>query len=463
VSTRQSLIDTPIPTALLRLAVPVLLSNLLRLAYQWVDAIWVRSLGVEATVAVTSSVFVMWAVLALNDVFAVGVVSYVSQLAGAGERRRAGVAALRGIQASFALGLVGTVAGLGFGREVFSLVTRDSAAIDTGASYLSIVLAGAPLPMVALTSESIMRACGDTRTPLLLDVFAVGLNAVLDPLFIFGFGPIPAMGVAGAAWATVTAQAVLVAGYLGLAARGHPAFPLARRAGGPAIRIAGLARVGLPAALIGALFSAVYLAFSRAASLHGTAAVAVIGIVNRVEAAQFMVSAAIGFAGAALVGQNLGAGRPDRARAVIRTGLGWVTWFSLVFTGVLLLWPEPFVRLFSADPEVVRLGVPYARILALCLPVNAWEIVVAESVMGSGHTRAMSAVFTSFSLLRIPLAFLVPAWTGSGVLGIAWVITVTCAARSLVILWWARRGTWTAGLARELHGAEGGVDARSGP
>jgi putative MATE family efflux protein len=440
----------PIPRALLRLALPVFASQLLRIGYQWVDALWVRGLGVDATAAVTSSVFVLWWVWALNDTFAIGATAFVSQLIGAGDRRRAGVAAWTGLRASFAMGLLASAVGLLAAREVFGLMSHDGRTVETGARYLSIVLAGAPLPMMAMTCESVMRAAGDTRTPLLLDCAAVALNAVLAPLMIYGVGPFPRLEVAGAAWSTLIAQALLLAGYLTLAARGHRAFPLARRAPGLPVRVLDLARVGAPAALIGALFSVVYIAFSRAASASGPAAMAVVGIANRVEALQFATSLAIGTAGAALVGQNLGAGRPDRAEQVLRTGLRWGVSIAAVYAVAVLVAPAAFLRLFSEDPEVLRLGVPYLWILALCIPVNALEIVTAETLMGSGHTRTMSVIFTAFSLARIPLAFLVPAWTGSGVIGIAWVITITCVLRSLMIVAWASRGTWKSGLGARL-------------
>jgi Na+-driven multidrug efflux pump len=124
-----------------------------------------------------------------------------------------------------------------------------------------------------------------------------------------------------------------------------------------------------------------------------------------------------------------------------------------VLTVVFLVLPGFFLSLFTRDPEALRLGVPYLRVLALCFVINGVEIVTAESVMGSGHTVVLSTIFTGFSLVRIPLAFLVPAWTGSGVLGIAWVITVTCMIRGLLIVAWAVRGTWRRGLARELQGS----------
>lgn len=445
-------VTAPIGRELLRLAVPVLLSQFLRLGYQWVDAVWVRGLGVDATAAVTSSIFVLWWVISLNDVFAIGVTAYASQLVGAGERRRAGLAAWKGIRASALLGLAAALAGIVAAPRVFGLMGADPELQRSGGQYLAIVLAGSPFLMVALTCENLMRSAGDTRTPLVYDFVALGINAVVSPLLIYGVGPLPRLGVAGAAWGTVLSQVILVALFLGAARRGHRALPVARSAPGPPIRLAGMIRVGLPVALIGSMFSVVYVAFARAASAWGPASMAVVGIANRIEGLQFISSVALGMAAATLVGQNLGAGRPDRAVAAVRTANLWSVAITLVVSAVLMAWPAAFLRVFSADPEVLRIGVPYLRILVLCFVVNGLEIVTSEAIVASGHTRAMSAIFTTFSLARIPLAFAVPAWTGTGPLGIAWVITVTCLVRGLLIVAWAARGSWTRGLRRELHG-----------
>src|SRR5438094_661013 len=321
-------VTRPIGRELLRLSAPVFASQLLRIGYQWVDALWVKGLGVEATAAVTTSVFVMWAVYSLNDVFGLGVSAFVSQLIGASERQRAGVAAWKGLRASAVLGLALTVAGLLLSRKIFTLLHAAPGVVEQGTRYLSVVLAAAPLPMSALTCETIMRAVGNTRTPLLIDLFSIALNAALAPLLIYGLGPFPAMGIAGAAWATVIAQCVMALSYVTLAARRHPALPLARHAPGPPIRIAAMARVGIPGAVIGLLFSAVYLAFARAAGAYGSAALAVIGVANRIEALHFVGSVSFGMAGAALVGQNLGAHRPDRATRTIVTANLWNFWIS---------------------------------------------------------------------------------------------------------------------------------------
>ena len=211
-------------------------------------------------------------------------------------------------------------------------------------------------------------------------------------------------------------------------------------------------------ALIGVLFSAVYAAFVRAASPLGPAAVAIIGVANRIEAIQFVLSLSIGYAGASLLGQALGAGNPERARQVLRIAQTWSIMISSVFTLVMLAAPRALLALFTREPALLDLGVPYLRILALTVVATGVEIATAESVFGSGHTRTLSAIYTVVSLIRIPLAFLVPHWGGSGVLGIAWLITITCTLRAVVLVGWVARGTWLRGLSREL-GAPPAPDA----
>ena len=440
----------PIPRELLRLALPVFGSQMLRLGYQWVDALWVRGLGIEATAAVTTSVFVMWAIYSLIDVFGAGVSAYVGQLVGAGERRRAGFAAYTGMRATAVLGLAVAVVGAPAARFIYEQMHVTAGVREAGAHYLGILLAAAPLPMLAFTAELIMRAAGNTRVPLMLDVVSIAINAALDPLLIYGWGGFPRLGVAGAAWATVIAQAVLLASYATVAWRGHSAFPFARSAEGPRIHVRGLARVGIPTALIGIMFSLVYIAFSRSAARFGAAAVAIVGIANRIEAIQFIVGAAIGSGCASLVGQNLGAGRPDRAVASLRTGLTWAVCIAVVLMGLMLAFPLSFIGLFTRDPEALRLGVPYLRVLALCLIATGVEMVLAEAIPASGHTRVLSVIYNVVSVLRVPLAFWIPDVTHTGVLGIALVITSTCIVRSAGIAAWVSRGTWKRGLSHEL-------------
>lgn len=453
------LLQEPVPRALLALALPVLASQALRLGYQWVDAIWVRGLGVSATAAVTTSVFVMWCVYALNDLFGAGLSAYVSQLIGAGDRARAGVAVRQALTASFVIGVACALAGALGARALFAVLDPGGNLVDSGAIYLGTVLLGAPFVLTGMTAEVAMRAAGNTRTPLLVDLLSIVLNIVLAPFLIYGLGPFPALGLAGAAWATVIAQVVMFACYVRLALVRHPALPLAWRAPGAPVRLTGLLRVGLPAALIGILFSVVYLAFVRGAAPYGEAAVAIVGVANRIEALQFILSLSMGYAAATLLGQALGAGDKARAWQVLRLAQRWAVGISAVMTLVLLLAPGALLAMFTRDPALLEIGVPYLRVLSLTVVATGIEIATAEAVIGSGHTREISLIYTVVSLLRIPLAFWVPRWWDSGVMGIAWLITISCTLRAIVLVGWAARGTWLRGLTQELRGESASPEA----
>ena len=457
------LLQAPVPRALLALALPVLGSQALRLAYQWVDALWVKGLGVEATAAVTTSVFVMWCVYALNDLFGAGLSAYVSQLFGAGEHGRAGVAVRKAVTASALIGVACALAGLFAARPLFALMDPAGNVVEPGALYLGTVLLGSPFFLSSLTAEAAMRSAGDTRTPMLVDLLSIVLNIVLAPLLIYGWGPFPRLELAGAAWATVIAQVVMCACYAALALRRHRALPFAWRAPGAPVRLAGLLRVGVPAALIGILFSVVYMAFVRGASPYGDAAVAIIGVANRIEAIQFILSLSVGYAASTLLGQALGAGDTARAELVLRTAQRWAVGIASVMTLVMLAVPQVLLAMFTNDPALMAVGVPYLRVLSLTVVATGIEIVTAEAVIGSGHTREMSLIYTTVSLLRIPLAFWVPTWWDSGVMGIAWLITVTCTLRAAVMVAWAARGTWKRGLSHELHGEGAGGSPGAGP
>ncbi len=449
---RAELLTAPVTRILLRLALPVLASQALRLAYQWVDAMWVKGLGVEATAAVTTSVFALWCVYALNDLFSAGLSAYVSQLLGGGERARAGVAVRKAVTASAALGVATAIVGLVAAGPLARLVVPSGGVADAYALYLRTVLLGAPFILASLTAEVALRAAGDTRTPLAVDLLSILLNIALAPLLIYGWGPVPALGLAGAAWATVIAQAVMFGCYALLAAWRHPGLPLAWTAPGGPVRMAGLLRVGVPVTLIGMLFSVVYVVFVRAAAPFGEAAVAIVGVANRIEALQFILSLAVGTAGATLLGQALGAGDVERAARVMRTAQRWAIWISVTMTLVMLLLPQALLALFTGDAGLLAVGVPYLRVLSLAVVATGIEIVTAEVVVGSGHTREISLIYTVVSLFRIPLAFWVTRWWDAGVMGIAWLITISCTLRAIVLVGWAARGTWKRGLARELRG-----------
>lgn len=414
------------------------------MSFHLIDLMWVGRLGAASTAAVTTSIFVLWAVFSVADIAAVGVVATVARHMGARERDRAAYGAAQGILLALLLALLLAAFGLPSIRPLLRLIGAASDVRHLAASYLTVVVSASGLTCLYFVCESTMRAAGDTRTPLRVVAGSLLLNAALDPLLIFGIGPFPSLGVTGAACATVVAQAAAIGCFAWLAWRRHPAFPLdfgALRRFDPRYALA-LARIGLPFCLIGALFSVVYLFMTGLAARFGTAAVAVLGIGNRVESIAYLVAVGFAQASEAMVGQNLGAGRPDRAERAAWLSTGLTGAFAFLLSIVMWVWPEGLLRFFTPDADVVRSGVPYLRVLAICQVFTAFELVMNGSFSGAGDTVPPMLISTTISALRIPLAWWLSLGLGLGLVGIAWTITGTCVVRGSLLALWFRHGAW---------------------
>ena len=208
-----------------------------------------------------------------------------------------------------------------------------------GARYLGTYLLGAPLIFGFFAVDAAFRAAGDTRTPFVLLLASVAVTLVLDPLLIVGWGPVPALGVAGAAIATICTRAV--AFLLGPRDHRPPRRGAIRTARSARARLG--VRIGLPTAVTGVVFSLIYVMVTRTATPFGTPALAALGIGHRVESWLYMIGVGFGAATAAIVGQNMGAGRTDRAERA-----GWIS------VGVLLRVRRAGVRPRADDAGAVR-------------------------------------------------------------------------------------------------------------
>jgi putative MATE family efflux protein len=204
--------------------------------------------------------------------------------------------------------------------------------------------------------------------------------------------------------------------------------------------LAAITRVGLPTAITGVAFSAIYVAVTRTVTQFGTPALAAMGLGFRVESWMYMVGVGFGAAAAAIVGQNLGARQPDRAARAGWITVGYGTLLSLIAVVIELTIPAQLAGIFTRDPAVIQETAHYLRIAALAQLFTAAEIVLEGALGGAGETLPPMIMSTSISALRIPLA----AWAATqwGTTGIWAVISVTAAGRGIgmAILW--RLGRW---------------------
>ena len=434
----------PLNRALFRLAGPAILARALHTLLALVDVFWVGRLGAAATAAVTTSYFASWVLLSATDLTAIGILAHVSRHVGAGERRRAGVATAQGLLLGVALGLVLAALGWVGIPRLFAALGADAEVSRRGVVYLRLLFLAAPFTFTYINSEFAMRAAGDTRTPLLVTGGMVLFNALLAPLLIYGVGPLPRLEVMGAGLATLLAQVLAVAAFATLAGRRHPSFPLDRTALRRFDRalVGSLLRIGFPGMAIGVLFSTIYLFISGMAARLGTRELAVVGLGNRAESATYLVVTGFAAATATLVGQNLGAGRPDRsARAAYASAL-WMLLYALGTGGAMILWPRGVLGLFTADPGVLDMGVPYVRLLGFAQPLMALEIVFEHAFSGAGDTLPPMLISVPMNVLRVPLLWWAVEVRHAGLIGICWVLVVTCMVRGVLATLWFRRGSW---------------------
>ncbi|MFQ5600054.1 MAG: MATE family efflux transporter [Candidatus Krumholzibacteriia bacterium] len=443
-SSESDITHGPLDRALVRLAGPAILAKALYAVLALVDVFWVGRLGAASTAAVNTAFFTSWILDASTSLPGIGILAHVSRAVGARDRRLAGLAAAQGIGVGVGLGGVLALA-VWFGAPaLFDILGTSDEVRAPGIAYLRVLYLAAPLTFTYINCEAVMRAAGDTRTPLLIIGSMVLLNAVLDPVLIFGLGPFPQLGVFGAGLATAIAQLFAVAIFAWRALVRDVHFPLLR---GSLRRLdahlaASVMRVGMPGMAIGVLFSLVYLFLSGVAARMGTVELAILGLGTRAETFTYLVGTGFGAATAAMVGQNLGAGQPERAaRAAWRSAL-WMGMYGASTGLVLIVWPRVVLGLFTADPEVLGIGATYLRILGLCQALMAIELVFANAFAGAGDTVPPMLISVPVNLLRVPLVFWVVYGLDSGILGIAWILSIGSVVRGVLAPLWFRRGRW---------------------
>lgn len=438
------ILEGPIGRALWRLAGPVIAAEALHTAFVMVDTAWVGPLGAWATAALVTSMFVLWSAIALGNLVVTGIGAHVSRAIGAGDRARAAHVAAQAAWLCVMLGVPVAVVGFLGARPLFRVLVDDPRVAEAGTSYLRLMALGLPVLFLSLAGAAVMRSCGNTRTPLRVMGGALAGNALLAPLLIYGVGPLPALGVAGSAVATLVAMLGGVVAYAALARARHPDLPL----DASALRrpdwatLGALVKVGAPYCVVGVIFSLVYLWYAHLASAAGAAAIAVVGIGNRLESITYLTADGFGVASCTFVGQNLGARNPGRAARGAWAAVGFMGVIGTAVTLGFLAAPELLLSLFTRDAEALAVGATYLRVLAICQVATGVEGAIGGAFAGAGQTVPPMVVHVLFAVGRVPLAAWAVHALDLGVLGIAWTMTVTCILRAAILLLLFRRNRW---------------------
>ncbi len=431
-------------SAILTMALPATGTMMIEGLYHLVDTFWVGKLGATALAAASASAFILWMLFSSSDIVGVSTNTLVAQNVGAGRDDRIKDVVRRGIVGSLILGLVGGALVFPFRESYFLLLGVEVEVARLGGGYLAPWLLGLPVIMMTIVVQAAFRGAGDAKTPMLLMGSMVAFNAVLDPLLIFGWTLVPAFGLKGAAWASVFCHLLgSVAGALILKKRGlWPDWNGSRFFYVRMIEWWEMLRIGAPLALNGMFFSLTYIGLTAVIAIFGSNAIAAIGIGHRLESFPWFISYGFSVAAASLVGQYMGAGKPEEAARVAWRCSGIATAFIVVFCLVILLYVEPLIRFFIDDPEVVLEGSRYLRIAGICWIVGVLEVVLTGAFGGAGHSLPALAIGVPFTAIRIPMAYLLAVSLGMGVVGVWWAIGLSMVVKGLLIGIWFKRGGW---------------------
>ncbi len=434
----------PLRRAVFLLAVPMVLELVLESTFAVVDIFFVAKLGPSAvaTVGLTESYLFLLYSIAMG--LAMGITALVARRVGEGASEEASVTAAQALWVAVLASVPFAIAGIVWARELLALMGADAWTLQHGVGYMQWMLGGNVVILLLFVINAIFRGAGDAAIAMRVLWVANGLNILLDPLLIFGWGPVPAFGVEGAAIATTIGRGTGVLLQLWILFHGGKhirlqAAQLAWRAG-VVWQIVRTSLGGVGQMLV-SMTSWIFL--MRILASIGSEAVAGATIAIRVMMFTMMPAWGMSNAAATLVGQNLGARQPERAEASVwqigRYNMGYLLCIALLF----FLLPRELVGFFSSDAQVVDIGGEWLRILSYSLFVYGWWMVSVQAFNGAGDTATptwINVVF--FWLIQIPLAWLLALHLQLGHSGVFWAVFVSETAVGLFTLWLFSRGRW---------------------
>lgn len=444
--TRINLLEGNILPALSALALPIMATSLIQMAYNLIDMIWIGKIGASAVASVGAAGMFMWLSNGLATLAKMGGQIKVGYALGAQKKEDAASYAQSSIQMGIVFAIGFGILSIVFADEMIGFFQLNSAQVIQDAKlYLMITCGLVIFSFMNQIFTGILTAMGNSRTSFIATGIGLVLNIMLDPLFIFGFGAIPPMGVAGAAIATVLAQLVVMLLFLHTILRDTVLFSnihiLHSYSSQHTMEIF---RIGLPSAVQSMLFSGISMVIARLIAGWGDAAVAVQKVGSQIESISWMTAEGYAAALNSFVAQNHGAKNTDRIREGYRLSMIVMLSWGVFCSFVLIVFPQLIFQVFIQEAEVLPMGVDYLRILGVSQLFMCMEITTAGAFSGLGKTLPPSIVSITLTGARIPMAILLGRWLGLN--GVWWAITISSIGKGIVLLGWFLKDMKRAGM-----------------
>jgi len=439
------LVNGPILRTVILLALPVIASHFLNLAIQLADALMVGALNKEALAALLMSNQLIMLLFGLGWGIGFATITYVSQRTGAEKPKLARRAAAHAIIFALVLGLI--MSGLGnlFLPKMMAVFNAEPVVTEYAITYSDIMFDYMPFFFMIFMGISVMQGYGDTVTPLIIMACINVVNIFLNYCLIFGHFGFPEMGIAGAAYGSIIARGVGSAAMLIVLTSGKYRVTLRAADFKPYLsEFWGILRLGVPNSMQSMFrnVNVIFLYRILSMTISPTVAQASLGIGFQAEALGFIPLMGLFIANGAMVGQNLGAGKPDRAEAAAWASLKTAFVLMLVVAAAFLIFPEWIVSQFNKDSHVIASGAWYLRINAITQIFQSCFVLVG-ALRGAGDSlNPLAAHFTGQWIIRLPLAYFLVRYSGLEEWGL-WLAMATSSAIEMTIYFWLfRRGKW---------------------
>lgn len=430
--------------AMVLLSIPMVLEMLMESLFSIADIYFVSSLGPGAVSAVGLTESICTLIYALGIGMAVAATAMVSRRIGEKRPFAAANAAFQAILSSLIFSVPIATAGIFFGKDLMMLMGADAGTAMANAGYTAITLASAPIIMLLFIINAVFRSAGHPAIALRVLFLANGLNIILDPILIFGLGPFPAMGVEGAAVATMTGRGLAVIYQLYLLFGGKSGIEMYRKAmiisRKKVIALFRLASGVTGQYLIGTVG---WIGLMRIMAGFGPEMLAAYTITIRIILFFLFPASGIANAAATLVGQNLGARAPHRAEYSAKTA----AWFNTLFLGsiglILVVFSKTIIGFFTDDLMVIEYGAKGLAWVSAGMILYGMGMVMGGVLNAAGDTRTPT-IFTiiCFWVIELPLAYFLGYYTQLGAQAIYISILVAEGLFALLGFWWFAKGNW---------------------
>ncbi len=423
-----------ITSTLIKLAMPIMGTSFIQMAYNLTDTMWIGRYSTRAAAAVGTAGNLMWFGSGLILIAQVGLGVSVAHAYGRKDMEDAKRYISNGLQFDIFIAILYSLFLIFFRKQIIGFFNlKEIEVIKMAESYLMIIGFGIVFQFINPIFSTILNSGGNSVTPFKINTIGLITNMILDPVLIFGVGPIPSLGVVGAAIATTFSQIVVAMIFLYVGYRNGEIYLKVNLLVKPDIDcIKRIIKLGVPPFVQTAIHSGITMILTRSIANFGHVAVAVINIGSQIESITWMSADGFSSAISAFVGQNYGAKKAQRIKEGYKKGmqiLGTIGFFASL---LLILGAEPLFKIFTPnDPIAIKEGISYLRIVGLSQFFMTMEIGTAGAFNGLGKTLPPTLIGILFNVLRIPLAIWLSS-TSLGLLGIWWALTISSIIKGTV-------------------------------